>query len=66
MNNIFKPNDRVIFVDTEVTFLSYFGEKSALIRFEENDEELIGTNMKGEAYVSSRLLRAKNGNPSEI
>lgn len=63
---MFKPNERVIFVDTEVTFLSYFGEKSALIRFEDDDEELIQINIKGEAYVALRLLKAKNGNPSEI
>ena len=60
---MFKPNDRVIFIDQEVTFLSYFDDTWCLIRFDVGAEELVTTNIMGETYVASRLLHKINTCP---
>jgi hypothetical protein len=62
----FKKGETVIFYDQPVTFLEYHGQNSSKIMIGEDAEELVSTNLKGETFVSTRLLRRESEYPIKM
>ena len=62
----FKKGETIIFYDQSVTFLEYYGEKSSKIIIGEDAEELVSTNINGETYVSTRMLRRESEYPIKM
>jgi hypothetical protein len=62
----FKKGEALIFYDQPVTFIDYHGQESSLIKFGENAEELVSTNILGETYVSTRMLRRESEYPIKM
>jgi hypothetical protein len=62
----FKKGEALIFYDQPVTFIDHHGQESSLIKFGENAEELVSTNIYGETYVSTRMLRRESEYPIKM
>lgn len=62
----FKKGETIIFYDQPVTFLEYYGKESSKIRIGEDAEELVSTNLQGETFVSTRLLRRESEYPIKM
>jgi hypothetical protein len=62
----FKNGETLIFYDQPITFLEYHGQNSSKIRIGEDAEELVSTNLQGETFVATRLLRRESEYPIKM